>query len=290
MVDRWASGVEIPAQLQIIGSDGATRWLAASSTPVNDTDSRPHLLILVVRDVTRAHEVERLKDDVVATVSHELRTPLTPIKGFAATLVESGDSLSAADRTTAARSILKQAEHLERLVVNLLDAAKLERGIDGEGHDAIIDVYSIAERIASEFRSAHHDRVIILDGQTNCRARGDELFVGQIMSNLVSNAIKYAPADEPIEIRVTNGESGAEIAVTDRGPGIPQSEVERIFDRFHRLGNVLTRAAGGTGLGLYIARQLAAAVGGTITVESALGEGSTFTLHLRHPARLVAVS
>ena len=110
------------------------------------------------------------------------------------------------------------------------------------------------------------------------------------MSNLVSNAIKYAPADEPIEIRVTNGESGAEIAVTDRGPGIPQSEVERIFDRFHRLGNVLTRAAGGTGLGLYIARQLAAAVGGTITVESALGEGSTFTLHLRHPARLVAVS
>ncbi|TMK82427.1 MAG: PAS domain S-box protein [Actinobacteria bacterium] len=290
MVDRWASGVEIPAQLQIIGSDGATRWLAASSTPVNDTDSRPHLLILVVRDVTRAHEVERLKDDFVATVSHELRTPLTPIKGFAATLVESGDSLSAADRATAARSILKQAEHLERLVVNLLDAAKLERGIDGEGHDAIIDVYSIAERIASEFRSAHHDRVIILDGETNCRARGDELFVGQIMSNLVSNAIKYAPADEPIEIRVTNGESGAEIAVTDRGPGIPQSEVERIFDRFHRLGNVLTRAAGGTGLGLYIARQLAAAVGGTITVESALGEGSTFTLHLRHPARLVAVS
>src|SRR5204863_8393525 len=98
------------------------------------------------------------------TVSHELRTPLTPIKGFAATLVESGDSLSAADRATAARSILKQDEHLERLVVNLLDAAKLERGNDGEGHDASIDAYSIAERSASEFRSAHHDRVIILDG------------------------------------------------------------------------------------------------------------------------------
>jgi signal transduction histidine kinase len=110
------------------------------------------------------------------------------------------------------------------------------------------------------------------------------------VTNLVSNAIKYAPTEEPIEIRLTSDELGVAISVTDRGPGIPASEVERIFDRFHRLGNVLTRAAGGTGLGLYIARQLAAAVGGTITVESVLGEGSTFTLLLRPPARLVAVS
>ena len=290
MADRWAAGVSIPAQLQIIDSEGVTRWLACSATPVDDGEGRPHLLILVVRDVTRAHEVERLKDDFVATVSHELRTPLTPIKGFAATLVEAGDSLSAADRATAAKSILKQAEHLERLVVNLLDAAKLERGIDGEGHDAIIDVHSIAERIATDFRTAHPDRAIVLDGEADCRARGDELFIGQILSNLVSNAIKYAPAEEPIEIRLSTVDGGVTISVTDRGPGIPPSEIDRIFDRFHRLGNVLTRAAGGTGLGLYIARQLAAAVGGTITVDSVLGEGSTFTLHLRHPARLVAVS
>jgi PAS domain S-box-containing protein len=290
MVDRWAAGVTIPAQLQIIDSEGVTRWLACSATPVDDGEGRPHLLILVVRDVTRAHEVERLKDDFVATVSHELRTPLTPIKGFAATLVESGDSLSAADRATAAKSILKQAEHLERLVVNLLDAAKLERGIEGDGHDSIINVHSIAERIATDFRAAHPDRAIVLDGEADCRARGDELFVGQILSNLVSNAIKYAPAEEPIEVRLSTQEGGVTVSVTDRGPGIPPSEVDRIFDRFHRLGNVLTRAAGGTGLGLYIARQLAAAVGGTITVASELGVGSTFTLHLRHPARLVAVS
>ena len=290
MVDRWASGIALPSQLQIITSDGGTRWLACSATPVNDSDGRPHLLILVVRDVTRAHEVERLKDDFVATVSHELRTPLTPIKGFAMTLVESGDSLSSADRTVAARSILRQAEHLERLVVNLLDAAKLERGPDGDSHDAIIDAQLIAERVAGDFRTAHPDRVIVLEVMGDCRARGDELFVGQIISNLVSNAIKYAPVDEPIEIRVSDGESGVSISVTDHGPGVPASEMERIFDRFHRLGNVLTRAAGGTGLGLYIARQLAAAVGGTITVESALGEGSTFTLRLRPPARLVAVS
>jgi len=206
------------------------------------------------------------------------------------TLVEAGDSLSSADRTVAAQSILRQAEHLERLVVNLLDAAKLERGVDGGGHDAIIDVQMIAERIASDFRTAHPDRVIVLDSTGDCRARGDELFVGQIVSNLVSNAIKYAPTEEPIEIRVGNDENGIGISVTDHGPGIPASEMERIFDRFHRLGNVLTRAAGGTGLGLYIARQLAAAVGGTIEVDSVLGEGSIFTLRLKPPVRLVAVS
>ena len=290
MVDRWANGDPIPSQLQIITSEGETRWLACSATPVHDAEGLPHLLILVVRDVTRAHEIERLKDDFVATVSHELRTPLTPIKGFAMTLVESGDSLSSADRAVAARSILRQAEHLERLVVNLLDAAKLERGVEGGSHDAIMHVQVIAERIASDFRTAHPDRVIVLESMGDCRARGDELFVGQIVSNLVSNAIKYAPIEEPIEIHVGSDLNGVVISVTDHGPGIPATEVDRIFDRFHRLGNVLTRAAGGTGLGLYIARQLATAVGGTISVESMLGHGSTFTLHLRPPARLVAVS
>ena len=290
MADRWAAGVAFPSQLQIINKEGQTRWLAVAPSPVNDAEGRPHLLILVVRDVTRAHEVERLKDDFVATVSHELRTPLTPIKGFAMTLVEAGDALSPQDRATAAQSILRQAEHLERLVVNLLDAAKLERGGAGEDRDAIVDVNAVAERIASDFRASHGDRVIVLDAGEDCRARGDELFIGQIISNLVSNAIKYAPAEEPIEIRCTHDEQGVAVSVTDHGPGIPPSELDRIFDRFHRLGNVLTRAAGGTGLGLYIARQLASAVGGTITVESALGEGSTFTLRLRPPARLVAVS
>jgi PAS domain S-box-containing protein len=287
---RWASGVDFPSQLQIITKEGQTRWLAVAPSPVNDGEGRPHLLVLVVRDVTRAHEVERLKDDFVATVSHELRTPLTPIKGFAMTLVEAGDALSPQDRTTAAQSILRQAEHLERLVVNLLDAAKLERGGASEDRDAIVDVNAVAERIASDFRASHADRIIVLDSSDDCRARGDELFISQIISNLVSNAIKYAPAEEPIEIRCSHDENGVVVSVTDRGPGIPTSELERIFDRFHRLGNVLTRAAGGTGLGLYIARQLASAVGGTISVESTLGEGSTFILRLRPPARLVAVS
>ncbi|MGZ4242476.1 MAG: sensor histidine kinase [Actinomycetota bacterium] len=173
--------------------------------------------------------------------------------------------------------------------MNLLEASRLERGVEGKDHDEIIDVQSVAARVAGEFREAHPDRDIVLDAAEDVRARGDELFVGQIITNLLSNAIKYAPADQPIEIRLATDEEHVVVSVTDHGPGIPASEIERIFERFHRLGNVLTRAAGGTGLGLYIARQLAAAIGATLVAESTLGQGSTFTLRLRAPARLVAV-
>jgi signal transduction histidine kinase len=245
---------------------------------------------MVVRDITKAHEVERLKDDFVATVSHELRTPLTPIKGFAATLVESGDILSSADRTIAARSILNQAGHLERLVVNLLEVARLERGTGGDLRDEIVNIRDVAERVTADFRGTHPERAIVLEAPDDVRALGDELFIGQIISNLVSNAIKYTPTEEPIEIRMDDSDGGVILSVVDHGPGIPANEIERIFDRFHRLGNVLTRATGGTGLGLYIARQLAASVGGTLTAESTIGEGSTFTLRLRQARRLVAVS
>jgi PAS domain S-box-containing protein len=290
MMDDWAAGLEVPGEVQIRTAEGETCWLACAATPVADQDGRPRVLIMVMRDVTKAHEVERLKDDFVATVSHELRTPLTPIKGFAATLVDSGDLLSADDRATAARSILNQAEHLERLVVNLLEVAKLERGAGGELRDEIVDIRSVAERVALDFRGTHPDRAIVLDAPKDLRALGDELFIGQIISNLVSNAIKYTPAEEPIEIRMSEEDGGVTVSVVDHGPGIPATEIDRIFDRFHRLGNVLTRATGGTGLGLYIARQLASSVGGTLHVDSTIGEGSTFTLRLRPARRLVAVS
>jgi PAS domain S-box-containing protein len=290
MVERWAEGLEMPLELQIRTKDGETCWLACSATPVTDQEGRARVLIMVVRDVTKAHEVERLKDDFVATVSHELRTPLTPIKGFAATLVESGDNLSSADRAIAARSILNQAEHLERLVVNLLEVARLERGVGGDLRAEIVDIRSVAERVAADFRATHPERTIVLEAPDELRALGDELFIGQIISNLVSNAIKYTPTEEPVEIRMDDAEGDVIMSVVDHGPGIPANEIERIFDRFHRLGNVLTRATGGTGLGLYIARQLAASVGGTLTADSILGEGSTFTLRLRPARRLVAVS
>jgi signal transduction histidine kinase len=116
------------------------------------------------------------------------------------------------------------------------------------------------------------------------------MWVEQIVGNLLSNAVKYAPADRSIEVGVTPSPTEVAVTVTDHGPGIPSHEKERIFERFHRLGDHMTRSQGGAGLGLYIARQLALSIGGTLTVDSEPGSHTTFTLRVRAADRLVVVA
>ncbi|MGH2728885.1 MAG: sensor histidine kinase, partial [Actinomycetota bacterium] len=230
---------------------------------------------------TKAHELERLKDDFVATVSHELRTSLTPIKGWAVTLLQLGEHLAPEQRQEGVQAILRHAERLERLVTNILEVSKIERGLS-DRREAIVDVLAVAEKTIEDFRAESERREIILrvSGDRH-RTRGDEVWVEQIITNLLSNAIKYSPADRPTEVSVSGSHHLIEVAVTDHGPGIPEHEMERIFERFKRLGDHMTRSQGGTGLGLYIARQLARAIGAELTVQSRLGRGTTFTLRLR---------
>lgn len=279
---NWAARAAMPPEsMQIRTADADTRWLACSYTQVPDPDGTPSLLIVVARDATRAHEIEQLKDDFIATVSHELRTPLTPIRGWAETLVRAGDKLDPAQRAEAARSIQRHADRLERLITNMLEVSMIERGVSDRsaGH---VDVGPLLERVVTEFAESSPGRRVNLSlGAGNVGARGDSSWTEQILSNLVSNAIKYSPPGAPIDIRVAQRSGWVEISVSDHGPGIAEHDRERVFERFQRLGNHLTRETSGSGLGLYIARQLAAAIGGSIALESAPGEGATFTLRLR---------
>jgi len=282
--------VVLPADVQIVTSAGEARWLSCAYTRVNDEDGQPASLLVVARDVTKSKELDRLKEDFVATVSHELRTPLTPIKGWAQTMIDLGDRLGPMDREEAAKAILRQAEGLERLILNLLEVAKIERGVI-DLRDTVLDVRSLVSRMVAQFRNENPERLFVLEAEHGLyRARGDEVWVERILSNLLSNAIKYSPASEPIEIRLTETPGEVRIAVTDRGPGIPMHEHERVFERFQRLGDHMTRSTGGTGLGLYIARQLAGALGGALTVSSEPGTGATFILTLRATGQLVAVA
>lgn len=288
-VERWASGsAPLPSTVQIRTRDGATRWLSWSATRVNNGDDEPRVLVIVARDVTKAHEVDQLKEDFVATVSHELRTPLTPIKGWSETLLRSGELMTAEEREQAARSILRQAEHLESLITNLLEVSRLEGGTDAPRSD-FLDVRTLAEKVWRDFRHVEPSRALILDVRDDANALGDVVFFEEVLSNLITNAIKYSPVDQQIMISVGSTADGVEVQVRDHGPGIPASEQERIFERFARLGDVTTRTIGGSGLGLYIARQLATAMGGSLEVSSVVGEGSTFTLRLRAAGRLAAV-
>jgi PAS domain S-box-containing protein len=273
VLERWADLDSLVGDLQILTARGEERWLACSYAATLDRRS----LIVVARDVTKAREVERLKDDFVATVSHELRTPLTSIRGFATMLLDPDRPLSESERIEALGMIRKGVRRLERLIFNLLEVSRIEaRGTATA--TAAVDVVSACRRVVAEQLETAKDRTILLlsDG-VDAWAHANELSFEQIVGNLVSNAIKYAPTG-PIEVGVTRTTKHVVVTVTDHGPGIPAADQERVFDRFERLDTRGTQA--GTGLGLYIARQLASAMGGELTVSSPPSGGTTFQLRL----------
>lgn len=280
MLERWAHGEDLPTDVEIVARHGERRWLSSGYTRLFDGDGQPRLLIIVARDVTKAREVERMKDDFVATVSHELRTPLAPIKGWAATLLRDDVHLDERERRQALESILRQAERLERLVVNLLEVSRIEEGVEGP-QIGTADAARAAAKIVEELRLSRPDRTVnFIAVPARALVRGDEMLVEQIVSNLVSNAMRYSPPSEPIEVRVSATGAAVSVAVSDRGPGIPPEAAEAVFERFRQLGSHLTRTGGGAGLGLYIARHLARTMGGSLTVRSEPGAGATFELVL----------
>ena len=288
-VEGWAASDDpLPGELLVLTEDRQDRWLSCSYTRAASADGGPSLLVIVARDTTQAHELEQLRDDFVSTVSHELRTPLTPIKGFASTLLEHGDRLPRAQRDEALQLILRQAQRLEGLIVNLLEVTKIEGSKGAALPDSSVDVAAVVNDVVRDFRSTFPGRVIIVATPAGfCGARGNEVWIERILTNLVSNAMKYAPDDEPVQIDLSMSPEFLELRVSDKGPGIPEVEQDRIFERFERLNHAHIQP--GTGLGLYLARRLAGTMGGTLTVESAPGEGSTFVLRLPSSTRLVAV-
>jgi PAS domain S-box-containing protein len=287
LIERWLEttdgGHAMPADLQVVSQDGQSLWLSCSYSRIPASEGRRDVLVVVARNITQARELERLKDDFVAVVSHELRTPLVPIKGWAQTLINRGDRLSDDQRRTAVQSILAQAQKLESLVLNILEASRIESGrVDGEG---VADVAAITMRIVEDTLSARPDRTVrVRPPAVPCQVRGSVVWVERAVSNLVANAVKYSPDDEPVDVAISVEGSDVLVSVTDRGPGIAPDSQDRIFERFERLEE--TRKQTGTGLGLYITRRLARAMGGDVSVSSVPGAGSTFLLRL--PAAPVA--
>jgi PAS domain S-box-containing protein len=280
LIERWQQapdGAGLPQELQVVTSSGQAVWLSCSYSRIPAAEGRREVLVVVARNITQARELERLKDDFVAVVSHELRTPLVPIKGWAQTLINRGDRLTDDQRRTAVQSILAQAQKLESLVLNILEASRIESGrIEGDG---LADVAAIAMRIVEDTLSARPDRTVrVRPPAVPCQVRGSSVWVERAVANLVANAVKYSPDDEAVDVAITVEGDEVLVSVTDRGPGIAVESQERIFERFERLEE--TRTQTGTGLGLYITRRLARAMGGDVSVSSFPGAGSTFVLRL----------
>lgn len=221
-------------------------------------------------------EADRLKSEFISTISHELRTPLASIKGYTTTLLRKDVKWDEQTKTEFLEIIDEESDKLRELIDNLLESSKVEAGaLQISKQPVLLD--KLAQRAVSEVtpRAKRFEFVVEFPPRFPI-IEADPRRIEQILHNLLENAVKYSPNGGRIMIRGEVGESFVTVSVADQGVGIPTEQIDRVFERFHRVDNIQTRHAGGSGLGLSIARALVEAHGGKIWAQSTVGEGSTF--------------
>lgn len=231
-----------------------------------------------------AHQVDlnRQKDDFVAVVSHELRTPLTAMIGSVSTMKRMDDRLTLDRRGTLLDIALRQGNRLQRLIEDLLLLATVESARQVTRLNDDVCLRALVDEVVSDI-AEHRGDLPAPDVQFEtlglAQLRTDEQKLRQVLSNLIENACKYAPGS-PIRVRAMDEGQWLDISIIDRGPGIAAKDQSRVFERFVQLDQSSTRSQGGTGLGLYLCRQLATLLGGTLTLTDVPDGGACFTLRL----------
>ena len=240
-------------------------------------------VLVVIHDVTEQRKSEQSKREFVANVSHELRTPLTNIKAYAETIISSGDDLPGELRSNFLAVIVSEADRMTRIVQDLLtlskiDYGKMEMNISRFSfRKAVENVYEAAKLNAEQ---NHHHTMTLTEEDDIPDVNGDRERIEQVVTNIVSNAVKYTPDGGKIEIHVGKSGKNVYVRVSDNGIGIPEKDLPRLFDRFYRVDKARSRESGGTGLGLSIAQEILKQHKGTIRIDSVYGEGTDVRITL----------
>ena len=260
----------------------AQRPVHATATPLPAGGGRSVLVVL--HDLSESERLDRVRQDFVANVSHELRTPLTSLRGYAETLLDGG--LEDAERREGfVRVIRDQAVRLEALAEDLLVLATLERP-GATLHREPLNLRELVERQAAGFRARARQAGLTLDVAPGppVPVIGDRVRLEQVVANLLDNAVKYTERGG-VTVRLGEAEGSAWCEVSDTGSGIPAEERSRVFERFYRVDKARSREKGGTGLGLSIVKHIIGLHDGEVSVQSRVGEGSTFRFEIpRAPA------
>jgi signal transduction histidine kinase len=274
----------VPLGAVFLASAGEIRAKAQQAVAEEAAELQRRLTRQEHEIVSRLQETDRLKADLIAAVSHELRNPLATIVGVFGILRVRRERLTQAERDELVMMGIDQSERLHRMIEQLLMAARFEQpeGVASLGASRTeLDAIDLVRQAGAEARARHSDRRIAIETHGALPVRVAQDAVMQVLGNLLDNACKYSPDGEPVRLSGTREGAEAVLVVEDAGPGIPEAERQRIFDRFTQLEPHSQRRGGGVGLGLYIARQLARSQDGELlVVDPADGRGARFELHL----------
>ena len=254
-------------------SESSDRWLSFAAVGIVDG------VIYACRDVTAEHRLEEEKSDLIATISHELRTPMAAVYGAAKTLLRDDVDFSPERRLQLLEMIASQATRLSQITDELLLTSRLDHDdvrIDADP----IDVAGVVAETVEAFREQLDNSTSIeveVPGDVGV-ASGDRDRIQQVLVNLLDNAVKYG--EGPVKVHASRSDDAIRICVADNGRGIALADQPRVFEKFFRADPQLASSPGGTGLGLYISRELTRRMGGTLDVSSEPGAGATFVVEL----------
>ena len=236
-------------------------------------------VLLLAEDRTESYRLDEVRRDFVANISHELKTPIGAVGLLAEALVSASDEPDQVKRF--AKRLTKESHRLARITQEIIELSRLQSA-DGLAEAALVDIDNVVSVAIDQNRAvAEFNKVTLASGGlTGLEVFGDEKLLVLALDNLISNAVQYSPENTRVGIGVRYRDGAIEVAVTDQGVGIPEDELDRVFERFYRSDPARSRHTGGSGLGLSIAKHVVQNHGGDIRVWSQLGSGSTFTIRL----------
>jgi len=269
-------------EILLYDNGNGERYLHAHGTILRDARDKEAGALVMLHEVTRLKKLEKVRRDFVANVSHELRTPVTSIKGFVETLLD-GAMHNPHELQRFLQIVATQTDRLNAIIEDLLTLSRIEQ--EAEKAEIVLEPGSIKNVLETavevcRMKASGKDIRMELNCDDKLQAPINPPLLEQAIINLLDNAVKYSPPGQAIHLSANNTEDEVVIQVRDHGCGIGREHLPRIFERFYRVDKARSRKLGGTGLGLAIVKHIAQAHGGRASVESTLGEGSTFFIHL----------
>jgi PAS domain S-box-containing protein len=259
--------------------DGSTVALSLSISPIKDKQGKIIGAAKIARDITERLLVEQRKDEFISMASHELKTPVTSLKGFTAILQRRLDKQGDDQGLAVLAKMDRQITKLTNLITEMLDISRMQSG-KLVFHDEAFDLSALVEEIVDTLQQTTQTHHLCLESTGPVQVVGDRERIGQVLINLVTNAIKYSSQADKVMIQVARDQNQALVSVQDFGIGIAKEHQQRIFERFYQVTDVEGQTYPGLGIGLYISRNIISRYHGSIWVESTKGTGSTFFMSL----------